>query len=277
MDPQTTLSDLMDATDGAALVRALGAGEFALFYQPIVDLATRQVVGAEALTRWPAANALGYQICEVVETLELAGLVDELDSWVLGEGLRQLATWQDDELVSASFCLNINVSSLDFDSATFAGRIARAVNDSGVDPSGVVIEITETQALTNIHDAQRNVAAVHEMGMHLALDDFGSGYSNFARLHALTFDVVKIDRCFTQVCRTEIGSAFIDALVGLARCVDARVIAEGIETPDAADRMHRAGCDAGQGFLWAPAVPASLMESFLRGTVPLGATSDRAA
>jgi EAL domain-containing protein (putative c-di-GMP-specific phosphodiesterase class I) len=267
MDTEPLIADECHGCEEIA--HALAVGEFEVYYQPIVDLGTLEVAGAEALVRWPAAGIRGYVVDDLVESVESCGLVGQLDEWVLRTALDQLAAWQTDAIVSSSFNLCINASSLDFDSPDFPGRMARAISDSGVDPTGVVIEVTETRALSDLAGARRSATAVHEMGMRLALDDFGSGYSNFARLQALSFDIFKIDRCFTEVCDTTVGSAIVTSLVELARALGTRVVVEGVETTDQADRMFRAGCHEGQGYLWAPAVPAALMEEFLRGTSPL--------
>ena len=267
MSSQTRIAPEFELSEEIAL--ALADGGLELYYQPIINLRTHEVAAVEALVRLPSIGIGGFVVDELVGAAESSGLVGPLDDWVLRAALHQLAEWQRGGIVASSFALCINASSLVFESPGFPSHLAHAVADSGVDPHGVVIEITETRALADLDAARTSATAVHEMGMRLSLDDFGSGYSNFARLQALSFDVIKIDRCFTEACDTTIGEAFIAALVGLARTLGAKVVAEGIETADQAARMRRAGCDAGQGFLWAPGLPATLIEEFLRGTAPL--------
>ena len=248
---------------GNDLVRAIANGELELHYQPILDLTNRYLTGFEALLRWqhPTKGLLGpYRIIPLAEE---CGLIQEVDDWVLNEAAARLAAWQDDVLVGDGFRVHINVSGMELDDRTLVDRVRRSVAGTRVMPSGLTIEVTETRLIEDITSAKRAIDALHEMGVELALDDFGTEYATFMRLHALRFDIVKIDKGFVAACDTDLGRTFIRAFVDLANGLGAGIIAEGIETTDQLAKVMDAGCHQGQGFLWSPAIPVADAEHLL--------------
>jgi len=248
---------------GNDLVRAIDRGELELRYQPILDLTNRQLTGFEALLRWrhPTRGLLGPD--RIIPLAEECGLIQEVDDWVLHEAAHCLAAWQDDVLVGDGFRVHVNVSGMELDDRTLVDRVRRAVAGSQVSPSGLTIEVTETRLIHDVGSAKRAIDALHEMGVELALDDFGTEYATFMRLHALRFDIVKIDKGFVAACDTDLGRTFIRAFVDLANGLGAGIIAEGIETTDQLAKVRKAGCHQGQGFLWSPAIPLHDAEHLL--------------
>lgn len=248
---------------GNDLLRAIDAGELELRYQPILDLTTHQLTGFEALLRWrhPTLGLLAPD--RIIPLAEESGLIQEVDDWVLREAAERLAAWQDDVLVGDGFRVHVNVSGMELDHRTLVDRVRRSVMGSRVTPSGLTIEVTETRLIDDVNSAKRAIDALHEMGVELALDDFGTEYATFMRLHALRFDVVKIDKGFVAACDTDLGRTFIRAFVDLANGLGAGIIAEGIETVDQLAKLTDAGCHQGQGFLWSPAIPVTDAEHLL--------------
>jgi len=248
---------------GNDLVRAIDGGELELRYQPILELTNRQLTGFEALLRWrhPRRGLLGPD--RIIPLAEECGLIQEVDDWVLHEAAHRLAAWQDDVLVGDGFRVHVNVSGMELDDRTLVDRVSRSVAVSRVAPSGLTIEVTETRLIDDVGSAKRAIDALHEMGVELALDDFGTEYATFMRLHALRFDIVKIDKGFVAACDTDLGRTFIRAFVDLANGLGAGIIAEGIETTEQLTKIRAAGCHQGQGFLWSPAIPLADAEHLL--------------
>lgn len=248
---------------GNDLLRAIAGEELELRYQPILDLTTRQLTGFEALLRWrhPTRGLLGPD--RIIPLAEECGLIQEVDDWVLHEASARLAAWQDDVLVGDGFRVHVNVSGMELDDRTLVDRVRRSIVGTNVVPNGLTVEVTETRLIEDIGAAKRAIDALHEMGVELALDDFGTEYATFMRLHALRFDIVKIDKGFVAACDTDLGRTFIRAFVDLANGLGAGIIAEGIETTDQLDKVMHAGCHQGQGFLWSPAMPVDDAEHLL--------------
>ena len=245
------------------LDRALEAKEFVLHYQPIVNLTDETLTGFEALVRWRHPE-LGMLCAEnFVPLAENCALIRSLDLWVLQTASRQLAAWQEDVLVAPGFRVAVNVSAMEMDGDGLVERVHRAITASGVDASGLVVEVTETSRIESLELAKRSADGLHALGVELALDDFGSRYGTFSLLSSLPFDVLKIDRELVIGTRTERGRAFVRALVDLGDSLGARIIAEGIETAEQAAQMRALCCHEGQGFFWAPALSVDDAEALL--------------
>ncbi len=255
----------------AAFARAIAARELALHYQPIVNLVDETMTGFEALVRWhhpelgllPAASFIG-----MVEAHD--HLIRALDDWVLDAACEQLAAWQADVLVTAGFRVAVNVSAGELDGQRLLDRVTGAVARWGVDTHGLGIEVTESMPIKNLEAATRSTTLLHDIGIELAIDDFGMQNSWVSRLHALRFDVLKIDRGFVQDARTASGAAFMRAVVALAKTLDLRIVAEGIETVEQARTARALGCDEGQGYHWSPAIPPDAATQILVGAASMG-------
>ena len=256
------------------LRQAIEGDELALHYQPIVNLTDGSVTGFEALVRWPHPQLGLLGAGSIVPFAEQCGLVHALDDFALRCASRQLAAWQEDVLVAPGFRMAVNVSGAEMDGDVLVERVRHAINSSGVDARGLVIEVTETCKLESNEAAKRSADGLHSLGVELALDDFGSQYSTFSRLKCLPFDVLKIDREFVVASHTKVGRAFVHALVELGNGLGARVIAEGIETSEQAAQLRALGAHEGQGFLWSPALSPDVAETLLvTGRWPLRDTA----
>ncbi len=256
---------------GNELVRAVGRDELELQFQPVLELGTGQLTGFEALVRWNHPRLGLLYPDRIIPIAEECGLIELVDDWVLRDATRRLAAWQEDVLVGHGFQVHVNVTGAEFDDE-LVDRVERAVHLSGALPDGLTIEVTETRLIDDVDVAKHTIDALHDMGVAVAIDDFGAEYATFVRLHTLRFDTIKIDKGFIAVCDSDFGAAFIQAFVVLAHGLGAGTVAEGIETPAQLEALARAGCGHGQGFLWSPAIPAAAAEHLLvTGELPADA------
>jgi EAL domain-containing protein (putative c-di-GMP-specific phosphodiesterase class I) len=228
------------------LERAIDNEELVLHYQPIVDLDLGRVAGFEALVRWqhPTRGFLGPG--EFIPLAEETGLIVALGGWVLREAAREAASW------AGAPYLSVNVASAQLEQPGFVDEVARALADSGLAASRLMLEVTES-SLVGDAEAER-LQALRRLGVRLAIDDFGTGYSSLSYLRRFPMDVLKIDRSFTRdACE---DSALLQAIVAMGESLGLVLIPEGIEEPEQADELRALGCRLGQGFLFGRPVPA---------------------
>jgi diguanylate cyclase (GGDEF)-like protein len=228
------------------LERAIENEELRLHYQPIVDLDLGRVAGFEALVRWqhPVRGFLGPG--KFIPLAEETGLIVPLGRWVLREAARQAALW------AGAPYLSVNVASAQLEQPGFVDEVASALSDGGLEPSRLVLEVTES-SLVGDFEAER-LQVLRRLGVRLAIDDFGTGYSSLSYLRRFPMDVLKIDRSFTRdACE---DSALLEAIVAMGESLGLVLIPEGIEEPEQADALRALGCRLGQGFLFGRPVPA---------------------
>jgi EAL domain-containing protein (putative c-di-GMP-specific phosphodiesterase class I) len=239
----------------AELQGALDRGELRLHLQPIVDLASRVVVGAEALVRWehPERGLLGPGA--FVPLAEETDLIVPLGAWVLGEACRHAAAWHEapgdpDRYVS------VNVSGMQLQRPQFVAEVREALAASGLPAHRLMLEVTESSVLEDTTTNARRLQALRDLGVRLAIDDFGTGHSAMDYLRRFRMDVLKIDRSFIDGVDTPSEqSALVDAILGRARALGLQVIAEGIELDPQLAHLRRLECPLGQGFLFARPLP----------------------
>jgi diguanylate cyclase (GGDEF)-like protein len=230
---------------------ALLAGEVEPWFQPVLDLFTGQVVGVEALARWPRDGAL-VSPAVFVPLAEQCGLVSLLGRHILRTACLAAAEWNR----SGALTLSVNLSAVQLESADLVDEVREALAESGLSPERLVLEITETVLMRDHDLVGPRLAALRDLGARVALDDFGTGYSSLGYLQKLPVDIVKIDRAFVRdVHRGARQSALAAAVMTLAEALDLDVIAEGIEQEDQARVLRELGCSLGQGFLYRPALP----------------------
>jgi diguanylate cyclase (GGDEF)-like protein len=231
---------------------ALEAGDqLEVYYQPLYSARTGTITGAEALVRWhhPRHGMISPAI--FVPIAEETGLIDQLGEWVLGEACRAAARWPIDTI-------SVNISAVQLRDAQFSDRVFRVLETTGLAPSRLELEITETSFIENASNCQPNLIALRQGGIKLALDDFGTGYSSFTHLRSFAVDRLKIDRSFVDgIGSGEEGSPIIQAIVDLAQASGLKVTAEGVETAEQRAFLSAAGCNSLQGFLLARPMPAS--------------------
>ena len=228
------------------LSRAISDDELRLSYQPIVALDSSAIVGYEALVRWEHPSLGLLEPRNFLGLAQRTGAGSSIDDWVLGESCRQAARW---EPVDGHKTICVNVAPERFALDGFVERVEAALFGSGLDPSRLVIEITEWSVLADISAARRTLGALKSLGVRVALDDFGTGYSSLADVAALAVDELKIDASFVAgIGSDRVRTAIVSAIVGLGHALDIAVVAEGVETAAQASAFRALGCEFGQGF-----------------------------
>jgi diguanylate cyclase (GGDEF)-like protein/PAS domain S-box-containing protein len=240
--------------------------ELVLHYQPTVDLRTSAIVGLEALVRWqhPTRGLLppGEFIPAVEETL----LIDEIGRWVLAEACRQAVRWRR-EHARETLTMSVNVSARQLERPVLVDDVRAVLEESGLEPSDLTLEITESALAHGHNEARAGIRALQELGVRLALDDFGSGYSSLSLLQELPVEILKIDRTFVEgIEATGRRAALLRAIIEIARALGLSVVAEGVENARQAAALRRLGCPLAQGFYFARPLAEHDIDALLRVT-----------
>jgi diguanylate cyclase (GGDEF)-like protein len=243
------------------LKRALAHNELYLVYQPTFRLDDRKVGGVEALLRWRHPTRGLISPDRFIPIAEDSGLILEIGRWVASEACRQAASWRERGL---GLTMSVNVSGKQIDEPDFVDEISEILDDTGLDPAALTLEITETSLMRDPHQAAARLQALKQLGVRIAIDDFGTGYSSLAYLREFPVDSLKIDRAFVSgLDNTQDASAFVTTLIQLGRQLNIQTLGEGIEDEDQLRRLLDAQCDYGQGFLLARPLPAEQLEALL--------------
>ena len=244
------------------LPRALTANELELHYQPIVSSQGARIVGVEALLRWTHATRGPIPPATFIPVAEQMGLMDTLGAFVLRRALGEAKRWPD-------LYVAVNLSPLQMRDASIVELVRSALADSGVPPARLMLEITEGVLIDNPDEMVKRIEDLHALGVRVALDDFGSGYSNLAYLQRFPFDKLKIDRSFvTALGSSANGGVIIQAIVALGRALGLAVVVEGVETEQQRVLLRLAGCDEMQGYLFARPAPAKAIDRLLAQVKP---------
>ncbi len=244
----------------ADLQRALELGEFRVWYQPIVDLGSGQLNGAEALLRWQHPTRGIVPPVEFITAAEETGLIVPIGRWVLREACRQAQIWRK----TSDFMISVNLSARQFQHPGLVEDVAAALSDSGLAPAALKLEVTESVAMESGVGTIQTFQALRGLGVRLAIDDFGTGYSSLAYLKRFPVDTLKIDRSFVDgIGSDEQDSAIVRSVVSLARTLGLSVTAEGIETEAQLAALRNLACDEGQGYLFARPVVAEALGELL--------------
>jgi len=252
----------------ADLQRAMERDEFAVYYQPVVDLRTNRPVSVEALLRWdhPVRGLVSPDV--FVPLAEEAGLIEPLGRWVLEQACQQIRRWHDRYPTGLGVAVNVSFRQLAVPG--FVADVARALQDSGLDPAHLTLELTESAFMADVDAAEGKLAALRRLGVRIAIDDFGTGYSSLSYLDRFPVDLLKIDQSFVSALPDpEGGSTLVQIMLDLASRLDISVVAEGIESPAQLATLRRLECPFGQGFLLAPPRPARDIEAALAGNWPV--------
>lgn len=245
------------------LQSALNEQQFLLHFQPVIDLCSEDTLGFEALVRWCHPERGMVSPAEFIPLAEELGLMAVIDRYVLAAAIRQLQLWRLD--YASRFYISVNISGRSFSDADFAATVLKMLADAAVPASYLAVEITEQALIDNIAQAKATIDELRRHGVRIFLDDFGTGYSSLSYLHEFSLDVLKIDRSFIAGIRPRIAeNAVINTIVTLAKTLKLQVIAEGIETSLQRQLLKELGCDAAQGYWFAPAVAAKDAVSWLR-------------
>ena len=241
---------------------ALDDEQFRLVYQPIYNLDDLTLVGVEALLRWEHPTRGLAQPDEFIPILERTGQIRDVGRWVLQHACEQMAAWH---ARGDTLDVSVNVSAGQLDSDAIVDDVRDALATSGLEPTSLIIEVTETALMLNTHTTARRLQAIKELGVKIAVDDFGTGYSSLAYLQQFPVDCLKIDRMFTNAITSSPESkALIGTLVQLGRDLGLTTLAEGVETAGQMDRLRGEQVDEIQGFLLSrPLDPESLEAQIL--------------
>ncbi len=249
----------------AELSRSLGRGELAVFYQPIVALATGALEGVEALVRWSHPTRGMVPPDEFIPLAEENGAILTLGRWVLEEACRQVAEWTNLG-PTHGLTVTVNLSAAQLREPTFLDDIDRIISSSGLRPEQLVLEMTETAMF---HDTTTTIArldALRARGLRIAVDDFGTGYSSLGYLRRFKVDILKIAREF--VADDSDDGAFASAIIALGRSLGLTIVAEGIEEPWQLERLRTLGCEFGQGYFFARPASAAGFEAYVAARHP---------
>jgi diguanylate cyclase (GGDEF)-like protein len=244
------------------LHRALEGDQFFLEYQPLVAADTEEIVGVEALVRWRHPERGVLSPLDFIPVAEDTGVLGQLGAWVLEEACRQGRIWQ--RRFGRPLRMSVNLGARQLHDQTLVATVRRTLQATGFDPHALELEITETAAMRDARHTAQILGALRAMGVRVALDDFGTGYSSLSHLVRLPISTVKIDRSFVRDLLTVPEHAAVAAsVIALGHRLDLTVVAEGVETIGERDALRDEGCDAIQGFLYAPPLSAEACEEKL--------------
>lgn len=234
---------------------ALKQGQFELYYQPIVDAATREVVAFEALVRWNHPSRGIVIPAAFIPTAEETGLIVPIGTWVMREAALQTAEWT--RRAGRPVWVSVNISAAQLSEPGFLDNVRQVIADSGVDPTLLKLEVTESTIIGDPAHAAEILTGLRDLGIRLCMDDFGTGYSNLSYLQTLPFDFLKVDRAFvsSMIDRFE-SRTILRTMLALAQQLALEVVAEGVETDEQADELSRLGCGFLQGYLYGRPMPA---------------------
>lgn len=246
----------------SGLAKALERREFVLHFQPQIDLASGMVIGAEALIRWqhPERGLIGPE--NFIALAEDSGHIVQIGEWVLLEACRQAAAWR--RAGFPKLVIAVNLSAVQFKRGNLDMSVTRSLTESGLDPEGLELELTESILIQNTEQVLAVVRKLKAIGVKLSIDDFGTGYSSLAYLSRFSVDKLKIDRSFIHNMVDDAGSAaIVRAIIQMAKSLNLKTIAEGVEDGDTLTRLRLHHCDAVQGYYYARPMPAEQFSRYL--------------
>ncbi len=247
------------------LRQALDQRQFVLYYQPEIDLATRRIVGLEALIRWAHPVRGLIPPMDFIPLAEESGLILPIGDWGLGEACSQIQKWCDEDPRHASLRVGVNLSARQFSREGLADHVEALLVQSGISSRQLGLEMTESSIIPNMRIALEVLGSLRRLGVSLLMDDFGTGYSSLSYLHSFPFDVLKIDRSFVgRITEGDQPLQIVRTIIELARVLGMDVVAEGIETREQYRLLREMGCRYGQGYLFARPMSAEAVTQLLR-------------
>ncbi|MGD0018244.1 MAG: EAL domain-containing protein [Candidatus Limnocylindrales bacterium] len=277
-DPEMHADAIRRIEVESELRTAIDESQFTLHYQPTIDLRTGRLTGVEALVRWQHPRRGLVPPMEFIPLAEESGLIVPLGQWTIREACRQVRLWQKEIPADEPIALNVNLSARQLRHPNIVRDIADALDDTGLLPSRLVLEITESVLMVDTAATLNRLFQLKSLGVRLAVDDFGTGYSSFAYLRRFPVDILKIDKSFVDGVATEpTSTALVDAMIRIGKTLRLETVAEGVERVDQADRLRTLNCDIGQGFLFSRPLPSDAITSLLREHAANGTSRANAA
>lgn len=258
----TTITPLDVETD---LRRALERNEITLRFQPIVSLSTGRIEGFEALARWMHAERGEIAPADFIPLAEETGMIVELGQWILRRACEQMVTWRREFADAGPLEVSVNLSGRQFSQLDLVRMVTNSLEGTGLDPSCLKLEITESALMENAHLSAQMLRDLKELNIQICVDDFGTGYSSLSYLHTFPIDTLKIDKSFVQdMGRNHHNLEIVRTISLLAQNLRLDVIAEGVETPEQLAQLRAIGCGFAQGYLFSQPLDIAGVEALLR-------------
>ena len=241
---------------------AIKDNQLVLYHQPKVDLKTGQIIGMEALVRWQHPELEMLLPREFVLLAERAGLIRPFTGWVLGNALRQCHAWNQAGL---NVSIAVNLSRRNLQDPTLPDQVVQSLQTSGVEPTDLILEITESAVMTDLERAIKILTRLGKAGVRFSIDDFGTGYSSLANLQKLPVHEIKIDRTFVRnMLLNHNDEVIVRTIIEMSHALAFKVVAEGVEKKEVLDRLATLGCDVAQGYYISYPLPAAEMTNLLQ-------------
>jgi PAS domain S-box-containing protein len=255
------------------LRKALDQGEFRVYYQPIVSLQTGKITGFEALSRWQRPEGIVPPI-EFIAVAEEIGLIVPMNRQLLREACQHLRSWQSEFPSSPPLTMSVNISARDFAQPDLASTIRESLEQTGVDPGCLQLEIVETIAMGDAEKSSYVLSQLKALGVGLSIDDFGTGYSSLSRLHRIPVDTLKIDRAFIMPMHSDPENReIVRIIIMLAHNLGLKVVAEGTETEEHINLLKQLNCEMAQGYFYSRPADGQAMLKLLEGNQSARAAS----
>ncbi|MDZ7994920.1 MAG: EAL domain-containing response regulator [Nostoc sp. EfeVER01] len=236
--------------------------EFEIYYQPIVDIASGKIIGAESLLRWQSPELGMIYPTEFIPLAESTGLIIPIGKWVLKRVCQQIKSWRDAGINSLIVAVNLSV--IEFNQPDFIHNVVNFISVNNLEPHDLELELTESMIMQDVNSAIATMSKLQSLGVKIAIDDFGTGYSSLIYLKNLPINTLKIDRYFIHnVANDSQKSAIAKALIQMAHNLNLDVVAEGVETEAELGFLRQHNCNFMQGFLFSRPLPAAEFENFL--------------
>jgi len=245
------------------LRNALDRRELTLHYQPIVNLKSGSITGAEALLRWTQLTRGPVPPAVFIPVAEDSGLILPIGAWVLREACTQGKAWADAGLCPLT--ISVNVSALQIRSDSFLANIVDILHETGLDPGSLNIEMTESGLMERAKFGSSILTSLRDRGIQVSIDDFGTGYSSLSYLRKLPIDALKIDQSFVrQISTTPDDTSIVSAIISMGRSLKLKVVAEGVESAEDVAFLHKQECDEAQGYYFSRPIPVEEFAMLLR-------------